>query len=250
MLMSPSRSANSAPGRAEAYHAPTEIRSMRLRELLQSAKRVSEWDANKLNHFMSAGLDPAMMLFLAGERELLTGPCVSIVGKRDATTQGLARASRLARELGKQGVTILWGLARGHDTAAHLSTLESGGRTAAVIGTPLSKASPVQNSGLQETIWRDHLLVSPFAEGTQVYPANFPQRNRVMAAVSDATVIVKADDDSGSLHQAVACQKLGRWLFILRSVVDNRKWPQRFLNIKNTVILEHTGQILDALGLQ
>ena len=98
---------------------------------------------------MSAELDPAMMLFLAGERELLTGPCVSIVGKRDATTQGLARASRLARELGKQGVTIVSGLARGIDTAAHLSTLESGGRTAAVIGTPLSKASPVQNSGLR-----------------------------------------------------------------------------------------------------
>jgi len=71
-----------------------------------------------------------------------------------------------------------------------------------------------------------------------------------MAVLSDATIIVEADDDSGSLHQAVACQKLGRWLFILRSVVDNRKWPKRFLNVKNTAILERTGQILDALGLQ
>jgi DNA processing protein len=248
MLMTPSRSAGPAH-RAEPYHAPTQIRSTRLRELLQSAQRVPEWDANKLNDFMSAGLDPAMTLFSAGDLAL-HNPCVSIVGKRDATAEGRARASRLARELVKQGVTIVSGLARGIDTAAHLSTLESGGRTAAVIGTPLSKASPVQNGPLQETIWRDHLLLSPFAEGTLVYPANFPQRNRVMAVLSDATIIVEADDDSGSLHQAVACQKLGRWLFILRSVVDNRKWPKRFLNVKNTAILERTGQILDALGLQ
>jgi len=143
MLMTPSRSAGPAH-RAEPYHAPTQIRSTRLRELLQSAQRVPEWDANKLNDFMSAGLDPAMTLFSAGDLAL-HNPCVSIVGKRDATAEGRARASRLARELVKQGVTIVSGLARGIDTAAHLSTLESGGRTAAVIGTPLSKASPVQN---------------------------------------------------------------------------------------------------------
>jgi DNA processing protein len=144
---------------------------------------------------------------------------------------------------------IVSGLARGIDTAAHTSAIESGGRTAAVVGTPLAKASPVSNGPLQETIWREHLLISPFPDASHVHPSNFPQRNRVMAAVSDATVIVEADDDSGSLHQAVACQKLGRWLFVLKSVVEHREWPKRFLNVKNTAILERTEQISDALGL-
>jgi DNA processing protein len=191
-----------------------------------------------------------MTIFSAGDPALLSRPCVSIVGTRDATPEGRARASRLTRELVERGVVIVSGLARGIDTAAHLTSIESGGHTVAVIGTPLSKASPVENRRLQETIWREHLLISPFAEGTNVYPTNFPHRNRVMAAISDATVIVEAADESGSLHQAVACQKLGRRLFILKSIVDNQKWPQRFLTVKNTAILERTEQIVDALGLQ
>jgi DNA processing protein len=248
MLMTPTRSAN--PAHRTTYTPPPEVQSARLRDVLQAAKRVAEWDSNQVNLLMSAGLDPAMTLFSAGDPVLLSWPCVSIVGSRDATPEGCARASRLARELAERGVVIVSGLARGIDTAAHLTSMESGGHTVAVIGTPLSKASPVQNGPLQETVWREHLLISPFAEGTHVYPTNFPHRNRVMAAISDATVIVEAADDSGSLHQAVACQKLGRWLFILKSVVDNQKWPQRFLNTKNTAILEHTEQIVVALGLQ
>jgi DNA processing protein len=223
---------------------------MRLRDMLQSAKRTSEWDGDQINVFLSAGLDPAMSLFSAGDPALLSRPCVSIVGSRNATPDGRARASRLARELVERGVVVTSGLARGIDTAAHVSALESGGYTIAVIGTPLSKASPVQNGPLQEAIWRKHFLVSPFAEGTQVYPANFPQRNRVMAGLSDATVIVEADDNSGSLHQAVACQKLGRWLFIMKSVVNSRQWPERFLSAPNTASLERTEQIISALGLR
>lgn len=251
MLMTPARSVSAANRRTgPAYTAPTQVRSIRLRDLLQSAKRVAEWDSNQIDLFMSAGLDPAMTLFNAGDLALLSAACVSIVGTRDATPEGRARASRLARELVARGVVIISGLAKGIDTAAHVSALENGGHTVAVIGTPLSKASPAQNAALQETIWREQLLISPFAEGTQVYPANFPQRNRVMAALSHATVIVEADDNSGSLHQAVACQKLGQWLFILKSVVDNHRWPKRFLNVKNTAILEHAEQILGALGLR
>jgi DNA processing protein len=218
--------------------------------LLQSAKRVAHWDNDQLTLFKAAAIDPTLTLFSAGDIALLSRPCVSVVGAREATSHGRARASRLARELVERGVVIVSGLAKGIDTAGHLSTLESGGQTIAVIGTPLSKASPVQNGPLQEAIWREHLLISPFAEGTQVHPGNFPQRNKVMAAISDATVIVEADDDSGSLHQAVACQKLGRWLFILKNIVDNREWPKRFLNVKNTAILERTEQIIDALGLK
>ena len=189
-------SSRQAPSR---YAVPPQIQSAPLREMLVASKRVREWDNSQTNLFMSADLDPAMTLHSAGALALLSRPCVSIVGTREATSHGRARSSRLARELVRSGAVIVSGLAKGIDTAAHLSAIESGGRTIAVIGTPVSEASPVENGPLQETIWREHLLVSQFAFGSQVHPSNFPQRNRVMAALSDATVIVEADDNSGFL---------------------------------------------------
>src|SRR5205085_2676223 len=116
--------ANHGPG---GYAAPTQVQSARLRDLLQSAKRVPEWDGNQLTLFMSAGIDPAMTLFSAGDLALLSRPCVSIVGARNATPHGRARAARLARELVDRGVVIVSGLAKGIDAAAHVSALESGG---------------------------------------------------------------------------------------------------------------------------
>jgi DNA processing protein len=249
MLMTPARSA--IPAHRAPYTAPPQSQSTRLRELLQAARRGPMWNTRQLDIFKSDASEPEeLTLYYTGDLGLVSRPCVSIVGAREATPEGRARATRLARELVQRRIVIVSGLARGIDTAAHLSTLESGGQTIAVIGTPLSKASPVENGTLQETIWRDHLLISPFPEGSEVFPSNFPKRNQVMAAISDATVIVEANDDSGTLHQAVACQELGRWLFILKSVVEMRAWPKRFLHIKNTVVLERTEQILEALALR
>jgi DNA processing protein len=248
MLMTPARSALANLG---GYSPPTQSRSVLLRDLLQSAQRGPMWSARQLDIFKSDATEPDnLTLFYAGEIALISQPCVAVVGKREATLEGRARAGRLARELVEGGVVIVSGLARGIDAAAHLTAIEARGRTIAVIGTPLSKASPAENARLQETIWREHLLISPFAEGSTVHRSNFPQRNKVMAAVSDATVIVEADDNSGTLHQAVACQKLGRWLFILKNVVETRTWPKGFLKFKNTVILERTEQILHALDLR
>ena len=248
VFMTPARSAIRAH-RAH-YTAPPQTQLIRLRDLLQIAKRGPMWNTRQLDIFKPDAKEPDdLTLYYSGDLGLISRPCVSIVGAREASAQGRTRATRLARELVQRGVVIVSGLAKGIDTAAHLSTLASGGRTVAVIGTPLSKVSPVDNAPIQETIWRDHLLITPFPEGREVFPSNFPKRNRVMAALSDATVIVEANDDSGTLHQAVACQKLGRWLFILKSVVEAREWPKRFLHIRNTVVLERTQQIFDALAL-
>jgi DNA processing protein len=209
------------------------------------------WGADQLNIFKADRTEPhdLMTLYYAGDLDLAYRPSISIVGTREPTAHGLQRAGRLSRELSGRGVIVVSGLAKGIDTAAHQSALEANGRTIAVIGTPLSKASPAENGPLQETIWRKHLLISPFREGQSVFRSNFPRRNQVMAAVSDGTVIVEANDQSGTLHQAVACQKLGRWLFILKSLVDTRAWPRRFTNHRNTIILEHTDQIFEALKL-
>lgn len=189
-------------------------------------------------------------LFYAGDVGLLARPCVSIVGTREATPEGQSRASRLARELVAANVVIMSGLARGIDGAAHRSAIESGGKTVAVIGTPISKAYPAEHSDLQTEIWKHHLLISPFRPGAIVKPGNFPRRNRVMAALSDATVIIEAAEGSGTLHQAAECQRLKRWLFIAQAVVNDPKlkWPQRFVSHPFVAILNSTNDILSKLG--
>jgi DNA processing protein len=191
-----------------------------------------------------------LRLFAAGDESLLARRAVSIVGTRSVSDEGRARAQRLARELASNGVVVMSGLAKGVDRAAHEAAISVGGSTIAVIGTPLSKAYPAENADLQETIYREHLLVSPFAEGEDVFKSNFPQRNRVMAALSEATVIIEASDTSGTLHQAAECRRLGRWLFIAKSVADDPQltWPSRFLGKERTAVLVSTNDVLTAIG--
>jgi DNA protecting protein DprA len=157
----------------------------------------------------AAGHDAKIYLYYAGDLLLLKRPAVSIVGTRDVTADGAARARKLSSELAAAGVLIVSGLAKGVDTAAHTAAIEAGGATAAVIGTPVDKAYPVENILLQELIYREYLLLSPFGAGERVYRSNFPKRNRVMAAITDATVIVEASNSSGALHQAAEFQRLG-----------------------------------------
>lgn len=188
-------------------------------------------------------------LFYVGSLDILRRPAVSIVGTREVSPDGVSRARKLARELSDAGVLIVSGLARGVDTEALTSAIDAGGSVAAVIGTPLDKAYPAENAKLQEAIYTDHLLISPFAEGDQVFRSNFPKRNRVMAALSDATVIVEASDTSGTLHQAAECQRLRRWLFIMRSVAENTtlRWPRDFIGKPHVAVLSKTADILDAI---
>ena len=119
----------------------------------------------------------------------------------------------------------------------------------AVIGTPLEKAYPAENKRLQEEIYREHLLLTPFAPGQRVFPSNFPQRNRVMALLSDATVIIEASNTSGTLHQAAECVRQKRHLFIAKSVIDNPQltWPDKFLGEQNVHILESTDQLVSII---
>ncbi len=230
------------------YLPPQTIARVELKQLLEETGRPALVDKQLDFLQPAAGLDAKIYLYYAGDLSLLKRPAVSIVGTRDVTADGAVRARKLSRELASAGVLIVSGLAKGVDTAAHTAAIEAGGTTVAVIGTPLDKAYPVENIPLQELIYREYLLLSPFAPGERVYKSNFPKRNRVMAAITDATVIVEASNSSGALHQAAECQRLGRWLFILRSVVDNPAvtWPQRFLGT-NTVVLDSTADVLSKL---
>lgn len=200
---------------------------------------------------MAIGVErPPPALWFRGRLDVLAAPAVSVVGTRKVSDNGVARTRRLVRELVNAGVTIVSGLARGVDTAAHTATLECGGLTAAVIGTPLDQCSPRSNADLQELLAREHLVVSQFQAGSQVYPSNFPQRNRTMAALTDATVIVEASDTSGTLHQAAECARLGRWLFIMRSLAEDPKvtWTADFLRHPRCEVLDDTQAILSRVA--
>jgi DNA processing protein len=190
-------------------------------------------------------------VWCAGDESLLQRPCVAIVGTRDVSEAGAMRARRLAKELARRGVVVVSGLAKGVDTEALTAAITAGGKVIAVIGTPIDKAYPIENASLQEAIARDHLLVSPFAPGQRTFPSHFPERNRVMAALSDATAIIEASDTSGTLHQAAECLRLGRWLFIAKNVMDDTTlmWPSRFLAYDRTRTLSDIADLNPALQL-
>lgn len=170
-------------------------------------------------------------LFVAGTRDLLrAGPAVAIVGSRKASREGLARADKLARLLVARGVIVVSGLAEGIDTAAHRAAMANGGKTIAVLGTPLDQCYPAKNRALQDEIAREHLAVSQFASGTKVGRHTFPIRNKTMALISDATVIIEAADGSGTLHQGWEAIRLARPLFLANSLFDNPalEFPRKF----------------------
>jgi DNA processing protein len=237
--------------RKRGYRAPEAVRWLSLNEALKRGGRHA-LEARQLDLLQNDRGPAEIRIFIAGDEVLLTRHSVSIVGTREVSDEGKIRAARLARELAEAGVVVVSGLARGVDTAALTGAIESGGRTIAVIGTPLDKAYPAENAALQETIYRNHLLVSPFRQGEPTFKSNFPKRNRVMAAMSDATVIVEASDTSGTLHQAAECQHLGRWLFIMKSVIDDPylTWPKKFLGKNNVAVLSSTDEIVNAIGIK
>jgi DNA processing protein len=188
-------------------------------------------------------------LWLLGRGELLTERIgVAIVGSRQASAPGLARAARLAKELTEKSYAVISGLALGVDTAAHQAAIDAGGETIAVLGTPVDACYPRANLGLQRRIAEQHLLVSQFPPGSPVQRKNFVLRNRTMALLAHASVIVEAGDGSGTLHQGWEALRLGRPLFLMRSVVDNPSlfWPAEMLN-HGAYVLETTEDLLEHL---
>lgn len=171
-------------------------------------------------------------LYLAGDASLLRhGRRVSVVGSRSASPEGLARARSLARALVKHDIIVVSGLAQGIDAAAHQAAIDGCGRTIAVLGTPLDRFFPPENEALQRRLMQDHLVVSQFPTGYPFATRNFPIRNRTMALLTDATVIVEAGEKSGTLHQGWEALRLGRLLFLMESVAQDTtlSWPAEMI---------------------
>ena len=179
---------------------------------------------------------PVELLYFQGAWELITTRSVAVVGTRKPSSEGLARTRQLVRKLVEDDFTIVSGLAEGVDTAAHSTAIEAGGQTIAVIGTPLGHVYPKANAELQDRIAREYLLISQVpieryeAQNYRVNRFFFPERNKTMAALTEATIIIEAGETSGTLIQAREALKQGRKLFILNSCFErgDLKWPHRF----------------------
>lgn len=198
---------------------------------------------------------PVELLYYRGDWELVDKRGVAVVGTRNPSPEGAANAKRIAQALVRRGFTVVSGLARGIDSAAHAGALEEGGRTVAVIGTPLFDYYPRENAKLQEALAKDHLVISqvPFLRYKQQhYRANslfFPARNVTMSALTEATIIVEAGNTSGTLVQARAALAQGRKLFILDSCFRNKElsWPAKY-EAQGAIRVRNVTEIMDALG--
>ena len=179
---------------------------------------------------------PVELLYYRGAWDLVFTRAVAIVGTRKPSPGGLARTRKLVRSLVADDFTIVSGLAAGVDTEAHRTALAEGGRTIAVIGTPLTFAYPRTNAELQDEIGREFLVISQVPlkrwerQDHRLNRFFFPERNVTMSALTEATIIVEAGETSGTLIQARAALKQKRKLFILESNFHNQAltWPTRF----------------------
>lgn len=160
--------------------------------------------------------DPPPVLFVAGASFRLASAALAVVGSRSATRGGLAHAGGFARALGEAGLTVVSGLARGVDAAAHRGALGTAGGTVAVLGTGVDRPYPAVNAALAEQILADGgALVSELPLGTEARPSHFPRRNRLIAGLSAGVLVVEAALRSGSLITARLAAEFGREVFAI-----------------------------------
>lgn len=186
-------------------------------------------------------------LFIAGDADLCRNFAkVAVIGTRQVSAIGIKRTQELVRLLVERGVVVVSGLALGVDTCAHEAAIKNGGKTIAVLGTPLDQFYPKENAALQRVITADHLAISQFKPEAPVQKKNFPIRNRTMALISHATVIIEAGEGSGTLHQGWEALRLGRPLFIMESLTkrSDLKWPAEMIGYGAQVLTRQALEVL------
>lgn len=199
------------------------------RQAAEAALEWEMWDGCRLMllqdedfpEMLTQGLIAPPVLFLRGNVRLLHKPSAAIVGSRHATPQAMRIAKDFGRALGGKGIPTVSGMASGIDTAAHQGALEAEGGTVAVWGTGIDRIYPPANKNLAYEIAEKGLIVSEFPIGTRPYAGNFPRRNRLIAALSQVTLVVEAALESGSLITAGLAAEMGREVMAVPGSIDN-----------------------------
>lgn len=183
--------------------------------------------------------DYPLVLYMQGQLVKEDQRCLAIVGTRQASVYGQEMARKLSRELTHAGFTIVSGLARGIDTAAHQGALEKG-RTIAVLGSGLACLYPTENMALADTIRQQGALMSEFAMATPPDRQNFPQRNRIVSGMTMGTILIEAPQQSGAMLTAERALNQGRPLFALPGRVDQDSFKGNHALIK-----EHKAELIE-----
>jgi DNA processing protein len=196
--------------------------------------------------------DPPKRLYLRGhgEAELLCRTCVAIVGARACSAYGRQVARMIGRELAAAGVVVVSGLARGIDGEAHRGALEAEGHTVAVLGCGIDRDYPVAHASLAAQIAERSLLVSEYRPGVEPAPWRFPARNRIVAGLCVATIVVEARERSGALITADFALEEGREVFAVPGEITSRLFDgtNALLRLGATP-LTSTTDVLESLGL-
>ena len=174
--------------------------------------------------------DPPTVLFVRGRLELLQTLMLAVVGTRRATPYGLAAAERLSADLSHAGLTIVSGMARGIDTAAHKGALAAGGGTVAVLGCGVDVVYPVENKKLAAELAAKGAIVSEFPMGSVAFPQNFPIRNRIISGMSLGVMVVEGAQYSGSAITAKLAMDQGREVFAVPGNITSKlSWGPNLL---------------------
>lgn len=164
--------------------------------------------------------DPPLALYIKGHFFPADGKALGIVGSRSTSQYGLKAADRFAFQLGQTGFTVVSGLARGTDTAAHWGALKSKGRTIAVLGGAIDCLYPPENAELAEKISKQGAVISEYPLGRQADRMTFPYRNRIISGLSMGVLLIESDIKGGSMHTADAATDQGRTVFALPGRID------------------------------
>ncbi|WP_448522579.1 DNA-processing protein DprA [Pseudothermotoga sp.] len=213
------------------------------------AKIISFWD-EAYPPLLRESSSPPVVLFCLGDEKLLKKECVSIVGTRRMTSYGKKVAHEIALAAARAGLVVVSGLAFGIDSCAHSAALEASGKTIAVLGTGVDVPYPASNRKLYERIVQEGCVVSEFAMQTKAMKQNFPVRNRIIAGLSKASVVVEAPKDSGALITARFAADMGRDVFAVPGDIDKVSsegcnWLLRM----GAICLTHPSELLEYYGL-
>ncbi|ABW29636.1 DNA-processing protein DprA [Acaryochloris marina] len=197
--------------------------------------------------------DSPPLLYYRGQVQLSENqgstPMVGIVGTRDPSEYAKRWTRKIAYALAKRGITVVSGMAEGIDTQAHLGCIEGGGRTIAVLGTGVDMIYPPRNQGLYQKIEQQGLLLSEYPSGTQPNRAHFPRRNRIVAGLCRALLVMEAPTKSGALITAYQANEYNRDIYVLPGSLDNpRAMGCLGLVQRGAQLILGIGQLLDQLG--
>lgn len=185
-------------------------------------------------------------LFYRGRLDVSDQEGIAIVGTRSPTAQGLQTAQEIATGVAARQVTVISGLAKGIDSAAHTAALEAGGRTVGVIGTGLQVNYPAENRRLQHRIAQEHLVLSQFWPTAPPTKQSFPMRNAVMSGYAAATVVVEAADRSGARMQARMALEHGRPVFLMKGLMEH-EWARTYSQRPGVHVVDDVDEVLATL---